>query len=142
MSLQVSADQRSSMVQRNGNEREVEPVNGTGRKVGKLALKILAGLGKILGFAVALGGAAIATKFAITSGLIVPLVLFGAATGTTLLYYTGVLCSNPITALGSVLTLPAAGVAYGAPFVLPAFVGALPGIGLMNLSSWAWKALS
>ncbi|CRX38209.1 hypothetical protein [Estrella lausannensis] len=142
MTFEVTASRGRVAAQMNRNEQEVDPAGETGQKAGAVALKILAGLGKVLGFVAAIAGAALATKFAISSGLIVPLVLAGAATGTTLLYYTSVLCTNPITSLGAVVTLPAAGVAFGAPFVFPAFAGALPGIGLMNLSSWAWKALA
>lgn len=142
MSFAVSVSLDKSTVQEIKERKDTSFLQETGRKAGRAVLKVLAVLGMILGSALALGGAALSIKFTLASGLMAPLFLFGAACGTGLLYFTGEICSNPVTALGAAFTLPAAGIAYGFPFLLPLAVGALPGAGLISLSSWGWKALS
>lgn len=111
------------------------------KKIDNVALKALCILGMVTGGVLAIGGAAVLTYALVVSGALLPLLAIGAYIGSGALYLTYIFFAHPVTALGAVVTLPIAGVAFAYPFVLTICGGALPGIGLISLSAWGWSKL-
>lgn len=96
-------------------------------------LKVAAVATIISGCALALAGAGVTESLAVTSGVVPFLVGCTAPAVSHLLGISLASTSNPLTALGCVVTLPTAGLLYFLPFFLPAVVGAAPGLGIAAL---------
>lgn len=111
------------------------------KRIGKIFLKLFAALSIAVGTPVSIAGAIVLTKWTIASPALVPLFQIGFNIGVSALGLSAMLLSNPITALGAIFTLPAAGIAFTLPFSLPIIVGALPGAALASLGGWAWSKL-
>lgn len=114
--------------------------NSTWQNVAKIALKVLSVTIIAIGSMVALAGAIVFTNRVISTGLLEPLLLPCIAAAKQMAHLSSMLLSNNVTALGAIATFPLAGACL-TPFLIPASIGAIPGVGIISLGVWMWKVL-
>jgi hypothetical protein len=99
----------------------------------EISLKILGTAAIVAGIALAIAGSGVTTGLSMTFGITAAIATVTTPIGSALLALSSSSLSNPFTALGCVVLLPTAALAYSLPFVIPAVVGAIPGIALIAL---------
>ncbi|MFN4173514.1 MAG: hypothetical protein ACK4HV_00210 [Parachlamydiaceae bacterium] len=108
-------------------------------KIIPIGIKILSGLAIVSGTFFAIGGAVMLTKSAVALTLFAPLFTGGIALSILFLYLSAALILNKYTRYGLILTLPAAGLSAGFPYLIPALIGSMPGAGLVTLGIIGFK---